>query len=81
MLQTCFNPHNIYFLTLNIPFKGTTNAAISMIFKHRVGANVLAKKSKIVVLVNLNSTNKNTLPTERAVTKTMKLKIIVNVFG
>lgn len=55
--------------------------AINRMLSKRVGARVLAKKSKIVVSVNLNKTNRKTLPTDNKVTKTIKLKIIVNVDG
>lgn len=81
MLQTCFITNNIYFFTLNIFFKGTTSIAINRMLSKSVGASVLAKKSKIVVSVNLNKTSRKTLPTESNVTKTIKLKMIVKVDG
>ena len=81
MLQTYFKSHNDYFFTLNIRFRGTTRIATKTVFIDSVGANVLAKKSKIVVSVRLKIVRSNTLPTDRIVTNTMKLKIIVNVVG
>lgn len=54
---------------------------INKVFKTKVGASVLAKKSRTVVSVKLKIVSNNTFPTDNAVTNIIKLKINVNVLG